>query len=424
MMLRANFLGIAAASALIAVLLAGPAPSGNTPETPPAATGIIYIVFAIDTEPLRIPPWERHPVLDFADFDSSGSVAAVMKKSWRESYRDSFGGLPRFTWFVLSHEVLFHARGGNGAMVYDTLLKFADAIADYGDEIGWHYHHADWTDLDHDGKKAWNQLTTFGGAIQTDGSGVRIAERSLNTLLAERHFFPTAFRAGWTWEDNGLSAWLEKIIPFDFSAYPPNIGNRSMHEPLRNVYDWSQAPTSYTGYHPSRSDYQKPGRMHRLIFRTVSPNTEREWGRLFVAAAAGEDQVFCFTAHSYDRLRTDIDAFLGRLLHAADSLGIPTRFATASRAAAAVAGTPDSPSPRLSIHLTDTGVVIRTDGQIFQPIPYCIAIDSAGSTGRLIPVADDSMLWRISNIPAGCREIVCAVSNVAGHSAVAAVTIK
>ncbi len=405
--------------------LSGTAGSAAAPSTDSA--GIIYIVFAIDTEPARIPPWEENPVLDFTDFGPVGDnarVAAVMDYGWRESYRDSFGGLPRFTWFVFSHEALFHARSGSGTMVYDSLMKFADDIGRFGDEIGWHYHHADWIDIDRDGKKSWNQLTTFDGTAYTDRSDVQIAERSLNALLVERRFFPTAFRGGWTWENNELSEWLEDIIPFDFSAYPRNAGSKVIREPLRNVYDWSRAPISCRGYHPDRFDYQKPGTMRRWIFRTIAPNTEREWGRLFLRASAGQDQIFCFTAHTYDDIRTDIDKFLGRLLHLPDSLGIKTRFSTASEAAAAIAGIDGSSPPRISMNLSESGIVIRTERPIFQRAPYCAAVDTVGNLSRILPVSDGPNQWRIHGIPAGCREVVCAVSDLSGDAAVAAITPK
>jgi hypothetical protein len=393
----------------------------------PDSGGVIYIVFAIDTEPARISPWIENPVLNFAPFRSSGDnaeVAAVMDNGWRKSYHDSFGGLPRFTWFVLSHEALFHACGGSGTIVYDSLMKFAHEIDRFGDEIGWHYHNADWIDLNHDGKKSWNQITTFDGTAYTDGTDIQIAERSLNALLVRRHFFPTVFRGGWTWENNGLSKWLEDIIPFDFSAYPPSTGNRSIREPLRNAYDWSRAPTSYRGYHPNRSDYQKPGRMRRWIFRTIAPNTRREWNRLFLRAGAGEDQILCFTAHTYDKIHDYIDRFLGRLLHMADSLGVSTRFATASTAAAAIAGSADRVPLRISMNLSDSGIAIRTEGSIFQRAPYCVGVDTAGSITRILSSADGTNRWRIRSVPDGYRELTCAVSNESGESATASITPK
>lgn len=388
----------------------------------PDSSGIVYIVFAIDTEPARIPPWEEHPVLDFGNFDKTGDktrVADVMNDEWRDLYHDSFGGLPRFTWFILSDEALFHARGGNGTIVYDSLLKFKDEIDRFGDEIGWHYHHADWIDLNGDGKSSWNQLTTFDGTVYTDGSDIEIAERSLNALLVECRFFPTVFRAGWTWENNGFSEWLEDIVPFDFSANPPNAGNKVLAEPLRNVYDWTQAPTTYTGYHPRRKDYQKRGTMHRWIFRTIAPNLEHEWGRLFCQAAVGHDQVFCFTAHTFDEIRDDIDAFLGRLLHLADSLKVRTKFATASEAAAALAGTSGDEAPRISIIASKRGVSVQTGGPIFQRSPYCVLVDSSGGYRRVRAIPDGPGRWYIDRMKPGFRQIVCAASNLSGNSATA-----
>lgn len=413
---------VAAAVFLLAIASAGVSEIGDSQTASAASTGVVYIVFAIDTEPARIPPWEENPVLDFSYFGRKGDearVAEIMDEDWRISYRDSFGGLPRFTWFILSHEALFHARGSDGTVVYDSLLRFKDEIRQLGDEIGWHYHHADWTDLDRDGKSSWNQLTTFDGTVYTDGSDVEIAEQSLNSLLVERRFFPTVFRAGWTWENDGLSKWLEDIVPFDFSANPPNAGNPMIAEPLRNVYDWTRTPNYYTGYHPDWSDYQKPGSMHRWIFRTIAPNTEREWGRLFHRASAGHSQILCFTAHTYDNVRNDIDKFLGRLLRLADSMSVKTEFATASEAAAAVAGMSGEEAPRISVRASERGLSIRVDGPIFQRLPYCVTVDTAGKYSRIRPTPEGPGRWRIDRLAPKTRQVVCAVSNLSGKSDIA-----
>ncbi len=385
------------------------------------SAGTVYIVFAIDTEPARPDPWQYDQNLNFSCFDKNGSnrrVAEIMELKWRRQYRDSFGNLPCFSWFIMSHEVFRHAANGGYFCVYDALAKYRESIVEYGDEIAWHYHHADWSDPNGDGKSSWNQLTTFDGTNYYHGSDVEIAERFLNYLLLDRGFFPTAFRAGWVWENNDFSRWLENIIPYDFSSYPPNKSASNDHEPLRNQYDWSRSPRSYSGYHPHFRDYQKIGRMHRWIFRTIAPNNRREWGKIF-RAAKYTDQILCFTAHSYDNLVADIDNFLSDLLLMGDSLGVPLMFVSASQAGAAVSGEIESSPVNLEITVDRDRLIIHANGPIFQKSPYCVLIDNSVNCRRIFPQSDGTQRWIVDITQYSHFRFVCAACNRGGIPAVA-----
>lgn len=379
--------------------------------------GSVYIVFAIDTEPGRPDPWIYEQSLNLSGFEKDNEdsqISKVMDREWRHQYRDSFGNLPRFTWFIMSHELFRHAVNGGGTRVYDALMRYEGSLNNFGDEIAWHYHHADWTDFDGDGKWAWNQLTSFDGSEYTHGTDIEIAERALNSLLVERNFFPTAFRSGWVWENNDFSRWLERIIPFDFSAYPPNKNKSAVREPIRNQYDWSEAPRDYSGYHPSHKNYQKPGGMRRWIFRSIAPNNRREWASIFRAAANDGDQVLCYTGHSYDKLMEDIDSFLPPLLSMGDSLGIRLVFTSASEAGAAIAGQATTEPLELDMHRNGESLIVSANIETFQKTPYCVLTDSAGSYQRVYPISDENKLWRVDISNLRNFKITCTVCNRAG----------
>ena len=385
------------------------------------STGIVYIVFAIDTEPARVDPWQYEQLLDFSCFDKSGPnpmVAEIMDDDWRHKYRDSFGNRPRFSWFIMSHEAIRHATNGGCCSVFDALSYYREAISDYGDEIGWHYHHADWCDLDGDGKSSWNQLTTFNGSQYSHGTDLEIAEGLLNCLLLERGFFPTSFRAGWVWEDNDFSRWLENVIPFDFSANPPNKNGPSKQEPLRNQNDWSRAPRSYGGYHPHFEDYQKVGARKRWIFRTIAPNNRREWEKIF-RAATDTSQILCFTAHSYDQLAADIDGFLPQLLQLAESAQVPIAFATASHAGAAISGKLESPPVTLELSKDGDKLLILADHPIFHEFPYCVLVDGSGNYRRVYPQADGDRRWSVDISHLSHFRFVCAACSRGGIPTIA-----
>lgn len=386
-----------------------------------ASPGTVSVVIAIDTEPPRIAPWQHDPVIDLSAIygGKETRVAGVMQAAWRTRYQDSFGGHPRFTWFIMSHEAFGHTPDGNYAVIYDAMSGYDSSIGVYGDEPAWHYHHAGWFDADGDGRSQWNQITTFDGTPYPDGGDVELAERQLNYLLVERRFFPVAFRAGWSWENNDFSAWLDGIFPFDYSAYPPNRGEERRQEPIRNRYDWSRAPQTYGGYHPDRRDYQQPGAMHRWVFRTVAPCTAHEFARVFEAARDVGDQVLCLTCHSYDDLAGQIGRWLTMLTEVGDSLGVPYRYTSASEAGARMAVGEDR--SHLEMHFErrgDTLAIIATS-EIFQSTPYCAVKDKAGKVRRVFPTAVAATRWRLDLPPGDGIEVVCGASTLGGEAAVA-----
>lgn len=347
-----------------------PGDVGST-ESPATKRGIVYLVFAVDTEPYQINPTKIDQIPNFGSFGYYDKVAQAMESSWRGCHTDSFGDSLRLTWFVMSHEAFGHMPDGSFTMVLDTLLKFRSSIEQFGDQIAWHYHHADWSDPNEDGVYHWNQLLTFDRTTYTNGVDVAIAERMLNHLLIDRGFFPAAFRTGWEWENDPFSRWVEDIIPFDFSANPPNKQIPKKREPLRNQNDWSRAPQTFRGYHPDRKDYQAVGKMHRWIFRINSDNKAAGWQKIFQAARLGKDQLAALTFHSYDNFCLLIDTLLPNFMHQALLAEVKVKFTTASAAAAAITGKAAAPAPSLQIDRTGDTLFITSDSLIFQTAPYC-----------------------------------------------------
>ena len=392
--------------------VAGPAGDSN---------GIIYIVIAVDTEPYRPNPWQYSQALKLAclapDTDIS-QVATVMEEQWREKYRDSSGDRLKITWFIMSHELFRYANNGGCTAIYDAMMKYKDRLEAFGDELGWHYHHADWYDADGDGKSAWNQITTFDGTAYTHGTDCEIAENMLNCLLTERGFFPAVFRSGWTWENKDFSRWLDDIFPYDFSAYPPNQGTDKQGEPIRNRYDWTKAPRGYSGYHPDQNDYQKPGNLRRWIFRTVSPNIEHEWKRIIRAAQNQGNQILCYTTHSFDAPGKDIDRFLPVFLELCKTSGVTVRFATASEAGAGISQKSGLAAPTITISPQGDSLTIAAQGEIYQNIPYCVMRSSEGSSRRIFPSRVGLNRWVFSPYKAEKGKMVCAVTGLNGVTAV------
>ena len=392
------------------------------PAKPAAAKrGIVYLVIAIDTEPYQIDPAVLEQIPEFGNFAYNDKVAQTMEPSWRGCHTDSFGDSLKLTWFVMSHELFCHAPDGSCTMVLDTLLKFHYAIEQFGDQLAWHYHHADWTDPNEDGVSHWNQLLTFDRTTYTNGVDVGIAERMLNRLLIDRGFFPAAFRTGWTWENDAFSRWVEDIIPFDFSANPPHKNTPKKREPLRNQYDWSRAPKEFRGYHPDAKNYQIPGKMRRWIFRTNDDNKAVGWQKIFQLARLGKNQLAAITCHSYDNIALLLDTMLPNFMHQALLAEVMVKFVTASAAAAAITGKASLPAPPLRIDRAGDTLFIISDTLNYQPAPYCAIKTSEGIYRRAFAHSLGRKTGRWFYAMEGMKNFVfaCAVTSRSGLPAVA-----
>ena len=71
-------------------------------------------------------------------------------------------------------------------------------------------------------------------------------------------------------------------------------------EPIDNIFDWSQAPSVFVPYNPSKENYQIPGngpgwQVRSASFQKVRANDLMR--DVFSAANEGIDQVACFWAH-------------------------------------------------------------------------------------------------------------------------------
>lgn len=338
--------------------------------------GNVFVVLSVDTEPLHAGDDSLQLDIDLSNFATepdSGYVPRVFSAGWRNQYVDHFGNHPKFTWFVLTSE---HIRQtGNNAAVYDALMRFRPDIESLGDEIAWHYHHCDWYGIDN-GKKLterWGQLLTFNGTDYPNGSDIELCERTLNLLISERGFFPASFRAGWCWENNDFSRWLDEVCPFDLSSAPPAKYTAIDGQFPTNVCDWSTAPVQWVPYHPDTSDYQRPGTMKRLISRSLVHRLfQHDLDTLLTYSKLHRlDQVLSLPVHSYSNIRHSLDQILPVLIEFFETNDIPFEFSTCKRAMSHFM-TSESQDEALRLRFSREGKTLRLTsiGHAFQSYPY------------------------------------------------------
>ncbi len=392
-----------------------------------SSKGIVYIVLAVDTEPLNTNGDGRRLELDLSNFsgDTTGIVARVMSSDWRTKFTDSFGGHPKLTWFLLTSEHICQSAGCTA--IYDEMEKFSANIKRHGDELAWHYHHTDWQECTSTGKvdTTWTQLVTFNGTLSTQGTDVDLCENVLNHLIAEKHFFPVSFRSGWVWENNDFSRWLENVVPFDLSSSPPaKIITDGPTRCRSNESDWSRAPLAWLPYHPDSADYQRPGKMKRFLSRSlVQRFLESDYRMLAAQADSGFDAILSIPLHSYSDLRTAFGHKLEEVAFYLDASGTKYKFATSAEAFRPHIG--DKTPHRLKLELQQKGqsVIIKTSNGVFPRQPYVVLRDSAGGLKRTIPRKSGRTTWVLDLTGLDVAEVVVAESNLTGESIVQSLII-
>jgi len=254
--------------------------------------GRVFVVVCVDTEgPCALGASHTWDAVQ-AEFKR------LAAPSFRNQHLDSEGASMVVNWFVVDWvggEACPRALAPGYHAVYDRYLAWLEAedSEDFRDEIHWHYHHG------FEGRLgSWNR----------DWHHLPLYEQVLCRKIIERKTFPSVYRAGNTWEDNDVSNWLNRFIPFDLS----NQG------PYKNVhYDWSRAPTKWCLYHPSADDFQSAGQQERLMGRSIGMESdqfvEADIEQAFLDASEGRDTYVSFWLHDYQVMSDYITKGLERI---------------------------------------------------------------------------------------------------------------
>ncbi len=367
-------------------------PHSDTGSLTPAGT--VYVAFTIDTEPRDPSITTYNQNLNLTDYLPGGLVDRLMQPSFRIHHLDRTGHPLVFSWFLLTQQLQCSSTSGDCSIIHEVMEPYRARADSLGDIYGWHYHHSDWTDTNHDGKHFWNQLRTFNGTEYGSGTDIEVAERMIAQLIIDKGVYPGPFRTGWSWENTDISDWLEDITPFDFSnlsplhsepaSPPPTKGTTgTLTEPEFNIFDWSRSTTDWTYYHPSATDYQSPGALKRYLFR--SSDSPATWDTAFIYAEMGADQLIVMFAHSYN-LQSLIEQYLLQLDLIADQHpDVVFRYVTALEGARRMIFDSTVPAPPVvSVNVSEDSVTLVSDKPLFA-FPYG-ALYINGDYQRVRPV--------------------------------------
>ena len=403
--------------------------------------GTVYFIRAVDTETSSgiNPAIKNQEIISllsgYNKTDPNSILSRVMSARFRNNLTDSFNNTMKYTWFVLTMEPYCVGNDSDCTIIYSALIDGIPNMGDYSgwkneinmykDDIEFHYHHIAWSDLNGDNISFWNQLTEFNNSNQY------MIEKMLNHLLIDKNFFPSSYKGGWGWEDNGLSNFLEKYFPFDFTSVAPLHGEGCDYdpnnpklvegcEPFYNLFNWSMAPTDYYFYHPNISDYQARGNMSRMILKCKNTYSQREINQIFERAQTS-NQLVCMYSHVDGGLIDETNNVYSRIVNASSNYNISFKFVSADEAARIYLSSRDITSPEINMRKENSSLIVESNEQIYQEKPY-VAIKYRNNTySNLELIKKNNYKWtyNLSLIRGSGYTIAVAITDPSGNVAVA-----
>jgi hypothetical protein len=284
--------------------------------------GIVYVVYCVDTEPDGYNYERFSQSLNMNSFIPGNIIDQTFDGTWRDSLKDSFGGHIKFTWFLMTMEGFRYTPQGINAVPDKFLKGFSEKVLEFGDEVGWHYHHADWFWDTQKKQYAWNQIRTFSDSVYREKTDRQLAFAQLASFIYLNRTYPVSFRAGWNWENTDFSNWLDSLIPFDFSN------------------NWNEVNENIIIYRSNRKDIFKSGDLSRHIVRTIEKPDTLFMASLFERAMKGEDVILSHYTHNYgstnpmnNTLKAKARAVHNLLVQLSDRYAVEFRYCSASEAA-------------------------------------------------------------------------------------------
>ena len=200
----------------------------------------------------------------------------------------------------------------------------------------------------------------------------------LCSRILEDQWFPVVNRPGFHSERPDSHAFLEQWIPFDYA-------NQACDEPqdqpdvlAGRFGDWTRAPKSWRGYHPSHDDYQAEGTCRRMIFRCLNVGTrlrsltQDHVREAFSEARISGTAILSFADHDYRDMRPNVNLVRTMLRNVKSEFpDVSIKYAGAEKAAVSLMGYGNKPGPKLGTNLVGNRLFVEVlEGEIFGPQPF------------------------------------------------------
>lgn len=347
----------------------------------------IHFVYGSDTSTPGINVNDKTSLYHNSGFElfasPTGNAAKVMQQSYRDQFKDSYGNSIPLTWWMQGGSLYRYATNTNiplgSTMSIHLMQKYhADKVKELGDEMTFHYHTWEWSDINGDGLYYWNQTDDFNKV--KDDFMLTLAEH-----LIEENMFPVSFRSGWHYMDNAWQATLNDWIPFSLHNNSPVKTNPTV-EPIDNLIDWGHATLDFIPFQPSEEDYQVGGgnRGWNTRSRYFLRLSEDEVRQIFEQAKAGTTQIAAIWGHLAEpTFLSNMEQSLDLIYEVAEEYpDVPFHFSTAVDAMQDYLGTADTTAPEISVNpnwgFTGNSLIdiqVSTNEPIFQHTPFLVVKD-------------------------------------------------
>lgn len=297
----------------------------------------------------------------------------ILSQDFRQKMLDDSGLGWVYSWHCMDHvgfsENPRHKDYGYGS-IYRHYRKKLDDSMSIRDELNWHFH--PYSITRHPLHAATSYANSYHELIQI-----------LCRRILDEHWFPVVNRPGFHSERPDSHFFLEQWIPFDYANQFTEEETNQPDLTGGRFGDWTRAPKSWRGYHPSHDDYQREGSCNRTIFRCLNLGTrlrtlkEQNVREAFDEAQKYGRAVLAFADHDWRDLRPDISKLQEMLCKVkVEYPNVQIRFSGAEEAAVAVSGFEGNRTPVIQMELVENRLEVEVvDGEIFGPQPF-LAIKS------------------------------------------------
>jgi flagellin-like protein len=337
---------------------------------------IVYVVVCVDSEFYSpnghtdyIGTTEPYPTLDLRDYSKTQPlrVAQVYDQNFRNTNLDSIGKPVAITWFAemdyfMSQANYVWADGSSAGVsgytaIRDILLNtWGPEFNKYGDSIEYHHHFI----VYNDGK--WKD------AESDVGPNYDYQMDAIDRMVLDRGFYPTDWRTGGNQMSPGLSSWLEKWIPFDYTS-------------VQSAGTWY--PT-----HPSGLD--------RWIVSAEDGTTQLGVNAAFQMANDSGSAIYSFWLHDKNDMFSNINSMREYLAIAAANpqfKNVTFQYVTASEAMQKVLQTADYTPPALTIQPNGNSYTVESNEALWGNHPYVAVKFSDGSYTHIEATSSGNNKW-------------------------------
>ncbi len=226
----------------------------------------------------------------------------ITSNKYRNQFKDSFGNGWIFNWFIMDH-VGFKKNPRNRNLGYHKIWnKYLSLYSKKENNDGFYFHHHPLPfsqSADHCATHFFNFKP--------------IIFEILNRKIIDLKWFPSVYRPGFHTIRPDSNWFLEQFIPFDYSNQRVNSKDNNKSDLTDGRFgDWRRASKSWSPYHPSHDDYQKPGNSRRWTARCLNVGTRHrllKYSDVLQAfkEANNKSVILSFADHDYRDISLDID---------------------------------------------------------------------------------------------------------------------